>query len=307
MWLNETLASGMTPYYHFVGAEKGFGEDRRWQKVGEDYFAWTAKHDAHLTVRRSIANIGVVMGQSTQLFILARPRRGSRSYMHETTQGMYDALLRGRYAFDYVHEDRMEPEHLSKYRALLLPNIAMLSDQQCEQLRAYVQAGGSLMASFETSLYDENLKPRADFGLAILFGVSQGWRRRSGPMGILTTRALQSPQSATSAARRILRYQLAGRGAKSCAAQSDRQSAADCRAGLCALSTGACLSAGSDTDEPAVVLREKGTSRLAWFAGDVERTYWLTGHARPAAPDRQYDSLGDARRAHGERGGAGLC
>ena len=67
MWLNETLASGMVPYYHFVGSENGFGEDRRWQKVGVDYFRWTAQHDAHLTTRRSIANIGVVMGQSTQL------------------------------------------------------------------------------------------------------------------------------------------------------------------------------------------------------------------------------------------------
>lgn len=27
-----------------------------------------------------------------------------------------------------------------------------------------------------------------------------------------------------------------------------------------------------------MVLREQGASRLAWFAGDVERTYWLTGH-----------------------------
>jgi hypothetical protein len=27
-----------------------------------------------------------------------------------------------------------------------------------------------------------------------------------------------------------------------------------------------------------VVLRESGASRTAWLAGDVERTYWVTGH-----------------------------
>jgi hypothetical protein len=34
----------------------------------------------------------------------------------------------------------------------------------------------------------------------------------------------------------------------------------------------------SHTDEPAVVLRESGPSRMAYFAGDIERSYWLTGH-----------------------------
>ena len=34
----------------------------------------------------------------------------------------------------------------------------------------------------------------------------------------------------------------------------------------------------SHTDEPAVVLRESGASRIAYFPGDIERTYWLTGH-----------------------------
>jgi len=34
----------------------------------------------------------------------------------------------------------------------------------------------------------------------------------------------------------------------------------------------------SHTDEPAVVLGEVGSSRLAYFPGDIERTYWLTGH-----------------------------
>ncbi|HEX4425067.1 MAG TPA: beta-galactosidase trimerization domain-containing protein, partial [Terriglobales bacterium] len=173
MWMNETLASGMVPYYHFIGAETGFGEDRRWQKVGTDYFRWTARHDAHFKTRRSIADIGVVFGQSTQLLYPGPSTVRSHAYMHETTQGIYDALLRGRFAFDFVHEDRLDPERLSKYRALLLPNIAVLSDRQCQQIRDYVQSGGSIMASFETGLYDENLKQRTDSGLADILGVNK--------------------------------------------------------------------------------------------------------------------------------------
>ena len=53
----------------------------------------------------------------------------------------------------------------------MLPNVAMLSDRQCRQISDYVQSGGSLMASFETGLYDENLNRRADSGLAPLFGI----------------------------------------------------------------------------------------------------------------------------------------
>ncbi len=79
----------------------------------------------------------------------------------------------GRFAFDFVHEDRLDPERISKYRALLLPNIAMLSDRQCQQIRDYVRSGGSIMASFETGLYDENLNRRAEFGLADLLGISK--------------------------------------------------------------------------------------------------------------------------------------
>ena len=171
MWLNETLASGMIPYYHMVGSEAGLGEDRRWQKTGEDI---QVDRKARCASQGSAVDCEHRRGDGPEHAILYRGRVTERAqYMHQTTQGIYEALLRGRYAFDYVHEDRMEPEKLSKYRALLLPNIAMLSDRQCEQLRAYAQAGGSLMGSFETGLYDENLKARADFGLADVFGVSK--------------------------------------------------------------------------------------------------------------------------------------
>ncbi len=274
MWLNETLASGMLPYFHFIGSEGGFCEDRRWQKIGADYFQWTARHDAHLKPRRSIANIGVVMGQSTQLLYKGPAAANSRTYMRETTHGIYDALLRGRFAFDFVHEERLTPELLSKYRLLILPNIAMLSDNQCQQLREYVGSGGSLMASFETSLYDENLQPRPDFALADLLGIS-----RAGD--------------------------VVGTNGNACYARIERQHpilanfndtnwlpGAQNRQPLKSIENPILTAVPGfvqyppelaypvqpHTDEPAVVLRETGNSRTAYFSGDIERTYWLTGH-----------------------------
>ena len=136
MWFDETLASGMVPYHHIIGGENGMGEDRRWLEPARKYFDWMAKHDAHFVNKRTIANIGVVMGQRTHLFY--KTPRGAQ--MREYMDGMYYALLEGRFLFDFVHEDKLAPEDLAKYSALLLPNTALLSDEQCRQLRAYVDA-----------------------------------------------------------------------------------------------------------------------------------------------------------------------
>ena len=167
MWFDETLASGMVPYHHIVGGENGMGEDRRWLEPARKYFNWMAKHDVHFVNKRSIANLGVVMGQRTHLFY--KPPTGAQ--MRQYMDGMYYALLEGRFLFDFVHEDKMALEELRKYSALVLPNTALLSDEQCRQLRAYVDAGGSLLATFETSMYNEHNQRRADFGLAEVFGI----------------------------------------------------------------------------------------------------------------------------------------
>jgi hypothetical protein len=274
MWMNEALAGGMALYYHFIGSEDGLGEDRRWQKVGADYFRWAAKHDAHLRTRRSIANIGVVMGQSTQLLYKGPATAHSRQYMRETTHGLYEMLLSGRFAFDFVHEDRLEPERLSRYRALLLPNIAMLSTRQCQQVRDYVQSGGSIMASFETGLYDENLKQRGDFGLSDLLGISKagdvvgttgnayyGRIERQHPIlaGFTNTNWIPGAQN------RVPLKPVA-------------EPVLTVVPGFVQYPPELAYPPVSHTTEPAVVLREIGNSRTAYFPGDIERTWWLTGH-----------------------------
>ena len=70
-----------------------------------------------------------------------------------------------------VHEAFLTPDRLDRYALVILANAAALSDAQCAALRAYVERGGGLLATFESSRYDEEGRQRPDFGLADLFGV----------------------------------------------------------------------------------------------------------------------------------------
>ncbi|MBV9404612.1 MAG: beta-galactosidase trimerization domain-containing protein [Acidobacteriaceae bacterium] len=272
MWLNETVASGMVPWYHFIGGEDGLGADRRWQPLGHEYFNWLARHDAHFVNKRSIANLGVVLSQRTQLFYKPPGTSDVSKYMH----GLYYALVEGRFLFDFVHEDDLESQNLSKYQALILPNVALLSDTQCEQLRNYVRSGGSLLATFETSLYDEQGRQRTEFALADVFGI-----RRAGD--IITARGNSNPYLA-----RIERQHEIVQGFSN----TDWIPGAQFRIPISpaadpvltvvppypAYPPEVSYPPVPKTDEPAVALRETGQSRLIYLPGDVDGTAWISGN-----------------------------
>lgn len=270
MWMDQSLASGMVPYYHFIGGETGMGEDRRWMAPGREYFAWTARHDRHLTNRRSIANLGVVMGQRTHLFY--NPPRGAA--MSQYMDGMYYALLEGRFLFDFVHEDDLDEEHLRKYAALVLPNTALLSDRQCRQIAGYVKGGGSLLATFETSLYDERGQRRADFGLADVFGI-HAVGVATGTTGNAFYARIERPHPILEGFRDT--HWLPGAEYRLPVGPID-QPVLTVVPGFVAYPPELAYPMPSHTSEPAAVLREKGASRLAYFSGDIERTMWRSGH-----------------------------
>ena len=270
MWFDETLASGMAPYHHLIGGENGMGEDRRWLAPAQKYFQWMARHDVHFINKRSIANIGVVMGQRTHLFYKPPPGAAMREYM----DGMYYALIEGRFLFDFVHEDRLAPEDLAKYTALILPNTALLSDEQCRQLRAYADGGGSLLATFETSLYDERNRRRGDFGLADVFGI----RKNGEAIGTLGNAYLA----------RIERQHEILQGFANTAwipGAENRVPVAPVDGpiltvvpGFVAYPPELSYPLEDRTSEPAVAMRQKGASRRLYFPGDIERTMWKSGH-----------------------------
>jgi hypothetical protein len=85
------------------------------------------------------------------------------------TLGAFKALLEKHLPVRVLTEYDLEDANLEGIRVLALPNVACLSDRAAEVVRRFVRNGGGLIATFETSLYDENFQKRADFALGDLF------------------------------------------------------------------------------------------------------------------------------------------
>ena len=73
---------------------------------------------------------------------------------------------------EFVLDHQLDEEHLKNVRVLVMPNAACLTRDQADAVRAYVENGGALLATGETSLYDEDGNLREEFALSDVFGVS---------------------------------------------------------------------------------------------------------------------------------------
>jgi len=164
LWAINGIANGLRPWYtKFAGSIN----DPRWLKPVERLYDWCAANEKYLRNDRSLARVGLVYSQQSSWFSGAERAR----FMDDSANGFYHALVEARIPFEMVHDRLLDERHLASLKTLVLPDVVALSDAQCAQLRAFVERGGGLVATYETSLRDESGAPRKDFGLADLFGV----------------------------------------------------------------------------------------------------------------------------------------
>jgi hypothetical protein len=166
LWMVDGIANNFRPTFTKFNA-KPF--DKRWFPVVEQVFQWHFANERYLRNERSLARVGLVYSQQTAASY-GWPDATSR--VEDPELGFYEALIEARIPFEMVHDGLLDEEHLGQFRTLILPNIAVLSNRQCDQIRAFVRKGGGVVATSETSLYDERGERRSDFGLADLFGAS---------------------------------------------------------------------------------------------------------------------------------------
>ena len=165
LWALEGFAGTIQPWWHHIGA---YHEDRRQYTTAAPLFEWHQQNEQYLIDRYPVATVGVIWSQeNVDYFSAGKPNEHFRMPWN----GMTDALLRDRIPYLPVHADHIERD-CSQHglKTLVLPNVGSLSDTQCEAIRRFVEGGGGLVATGETSLYDEQGRKRDDFALSNLFG-----------------------------------------------------------------------------------------------------------------------------------------
>ncbi len=157
------IAGGLQPWWHYVGA---YHEDRRLYHSAEPVYRWHKANEEFFVNRQPIATVGVVWSQQNTDFF---GRDDAELLVELPWRGITQALIRARIPYLPVHVDHLDRD-ASQFSVLVLPNLGAMSDAQVASVRRFVERGGGLLATGESTLFNQWGDPRADFALADLFG-----------------------------------------------------------------------------------------------------------------------------------------
>lgn len=170
------LANGVTPGYESIG----FYNKKFWSRqkatmcppgFESEYLAASReikKRAKWLSNVEPVRHAAVVLSENSRDFY---GQDKPDNYL-ECYYGWFKALMDRQIIFEVLMDYKLTPEELSKYSVIILPATACLSNERADFIRDYVRAGGGLIASYVTSLFDEAGNRRSEFALKDLLGVS---------------------------------------------------------------------------------------------------------------------------------------
>ncbi len=158
-WIVDGFAHGALPWFTKFNASV---PDQRWVQPVVEAF------NLHASVEPVLKDLRI----TAEVALLDPTRTGQlRAGDNDHEDGFYQALVEARVPFEFVSDQAMTVDRLGGFKVVVLANAEQLSDDQCATLQSYVEGGGSLVAAYQSSLYDENGNQRTDFGLGDVLGV----------------------------------------------------------------------------------------------------------------------------------------
>ncbi len=168
MWEIASVGGGIWNCY-FNGQSPERTHDRRAAYSERDVFTYLADHSDKISDTVPIRDVAIYYSKHTRDRFLSMDEAQDRYGV--AIKGMERVLTERHIQYGFVAGlEGLAPEKLAGVKALLLPNAAVMTDEEIEAIRAYVKGGGGLIASFETSLYRADGSARENYGLAEVFG-----------------------------------------------------------------------------------------------------------------------------------------
>ncbi len=273
IWAADGIANGMLPCFVKFNATP---IDMRWFKTMEKIYEGHYRSARYLRNTEPMARVAVVLPEQTSSVSAGQSNAWQQDSGYHM-QGMYHVLVEGHVPFEMINADVLDDEHLNPFKLLILPNVTRLSDQQCDQIKRFVEKGGSLVATFESSLYNVTGNPRKNFGLSDLFGVTYDGsvegpmqnsylRLRNDPSTGKFHPVLESLEDAGRIINGIYRLRVTPQGSF--------PSPVTLVPTYPDLPMEDVYTRIPDPDTRELYLRDLGESRIAYFPWDIDRSFW---------------------------------
>jgi hypothetical protein len=160
----EGIAGGITPWWHIVGSAQ---EDRRIFDISMPIMQWHKKYEPYLYNRVPVANVGILWSQNNVEFFGAAQ---AKDRVELSWRGIIMALTRAGIPFLPINAEDIA-EQTKDISLLILPELALISEEQAGAIEAFAAAGGNILAIGNIGIMDTEGSLRRSSCLEKLLGV----------------------------------------------------------------------------------------------------------------------------------------
>lgn len=165
-WMEEGFAGGISPWFHHIS---GGQRDKRQFETPVPLFQWHEQNEHYLYDRENMADVAVVWNQQNFDFY---GRDQIRERCEYPWNGTCLALSGTRIPFIPVHADDLG-RYRDRIHTLVLPDIAILSDEQQNTICQMLDAGVNLVMTGNTATLDGDGMPLSRSPLWEKLGLQQ--------------------------------------------------------------------------------------------------------------------------------------
>ncbi|MGI5899148.1 MAG: alpha-amylase family protein [Christensenellales bacterium] len=147
MWEQEGLMGGMAPMTHFTGT---MTYDSRRFEISGDYLKWHESKEEYFKNRSELADVAVLWNQENGDYY----GRDNTARAIWPWEGYRHALTKGRMPYLPINSHDIK-KYGHRVKTLVMPELAVLSENEIDDVIAYLEKGGNLVLTGKSGLLGE--------------------------------------------------------------------------------------------------------------------------------------------------------